>query len=113
VSTIFAAIDAPPATAAARARRRFSELELEYALRATAAQQLRVVAAAHARQGVEERRIAALEQAIADRIDRLVRERAAVADRTRDPEPPRTARDALAARRLRAVPTPGRSNVRR
>jgi len=112
VRTISAAIDAPPADDAVRVRRQFSELELEHALRATAAQQLCVVAAAYAREGVEQRRVAVLERAIADRIDRIVRERSAAADRIRDPAPPRAVRDELAARRLRAVPSTGRSPTR-
>lgn len=112
MSTTFAAIDAPPADDAARVVRQFSELELEHALRATAAQQLRVVAAAHARHGADGRRIAVLEQAIADRIERIVRQRSAAAERNRRPQPPRAVCDELAARRLRAVPASGRSHTR-
>jgi len=112
VSTTFAAFDAPPADDAARVVRQFSELELEHALRATAAQQLRVVDAAHARHGVDGRRIAVLEQAIADRIERIVCQRSAAAERNRRPQPPRVVGDELAARRLRAVPASGRSHTR-
>ena len=111
MSTTFAAIDAPPADDAARLVRQFSELELEHALRATAAQQLCVVAAAQARHGVDGRRLAVLEQAIADRIDRIVRQRSADAERNRRPQPPRAVSDELAARRLRAVPPPGRARL--
>ena len=112
MSTTFAAIDARPADDAARVARQFSELELEHALRATAAQQLRVVAAGHACNGVDGRRIAALEQAIADRIERVVRQRSAAAERNHGPQPPRAVSDEVAARRLRAVPAAGRSHAR-
>lgn len=111
MSTGFVAIDPAPADVGARARRQFNELELEHALRATAAQQLRV-AAAHARPGVDEHRIALLEQAIADRIDRIVRDRRAAAERAAAPDAPRAVTDELAARRGRATRPAGRSRAR-
>ncbi len=112
MSTGFVAIDPAPAGVDARARRQFNELELEHALRATAAQQLRVAAAAHARPGVEAHRIVLLEQAIADRIDRIVRDRRAAAERAAVPDPPRVVADELAARRGRATRPAGRSRAR-
>jgi len=106
-------MNVPSADDGARARRQFSEIELEHALRATASQQLRVAAAAHARAGVDERRIAILEQAIADRIDRIVTERRAAVNRTRGPHVPPAVRDELASRRRRrSEPSAGRSDAR-
>ena len=67
--------------------------------------------AAHARHGVDGRRLAVLEQAIADRIERIVRQRSADAERNRRPQPPRAVSDELAARRLRAVPPPARARI--
>jgi hypothetical protein len=113
VTTTFPASDVPAADAAASALRRFTEMELDHALRATASQQLRVVAAARARAGVDTRAIAALEQAIADRIDRIVTERRQAVDRARNPCVPRIVRDELAARRSRRTqPSVGRPHAR-
>jgi hypothetical protein len=112
VSTTFLAITAAPANDDARARHQFTEIELEHALRATASQQLRVAAAARSRAGVDDRRIAAIEQAIADRIDRIVTERREAVHRARDRHTPGPATDDLASRRRRAVPSAGRSHAR-
>jgi hypothetical protein len=110
VGTTLVAITAAPDDAAARARREFTEIELEHALRATSAQQLRVLASAHGRAGVDARRIAAIEQAIADRIDRIVAERRTAANRDRNTPGP--ARDELASRRSqRATPSVGRAHL--
>ncbi len=113
MSTTPLAINARSADDGAGARRQFTEIELEHALRATASQQLRVAAAARGRAGVDERRIAVLEQAIADRIERIVSERRAAADRARAPEVPRAVLDELASRRRhRTAPPTGRSHAR-
>jgi len=91
-----------PAAATARARRHFREIELEHALRATSAQQLRAIAARR-RPEVAGRRIAVLEQAIADRLERVVAaRRSAAADVLRDRTVPGA--DELAARRSRRPP---------
>ncbi len=110
VSTPFVAVDAPSGGREA-VRQQFSEIELAHALRATAAQQLRVVAVAHGQQGRGGARTAALEQAIADRIERIVEERraAAVAARTPHGTAPH-GRDELAVRRtLQRRSTGGRA----
>jgi hypothetical protein len=99
-----------PAAATARARRHFREIELEHALRATSAQQLRVVAARR-RPEVGNRRVAVLEQAIADRLERVVAaRRAAAADARRARTGPGA--DELAARRSqRAAPAHHRNTA--
>lgn len=96
----------PVAPTRAAVRRQFSEIELAHALRATAAQQLRAAAASRARTDQRAAHIAAIEQAIADRIERLVQERRSAAARTGayDVLPPR---DELAERRTRRVPPTG------
>lgn len=93
----------------AGARQQFSEIELAHALRAIAAQQLRVVAARHGGDGRGAARIAALEQAIADRIERIVQERRAATMELRAPigTAPTTPRDELAARRTQPRRTTG------
>lgn len=88
-----------PSTSAARARRRHRQIQLEHALRASAAQQLRVIAAAR-RIDVYGRRALSDEQAIAAWIEAILADRrqaaqAPGADRAR-PD-----RDELAARRGR------------
>lgn len=111
MSTTILAITAASANDGARARHQFTEIELEHALRATASQQLRVAAAARGRAGVDDRRIAAIEQAIADRLDRIVAERREAVRRGRDRHAPGPAPDELASRR-RAVSSAGRSRAR-
>jgi hypothetical protein len=80
-------------------RRHFRELELEHALRATSAQQLRVIVARR-RPEVADRRIAVVEQAIADRLERILAERRTAADGIPSERAVPTA-DELAARRSR------------
>jgi hypothetical protein len=98
VTTHSVEADTPDAVAS-RVHRRFRELELEHALRATSAQQLRVIAA-RGRPEVAGRRVAVLEQAIAARLDRLLAERRTAAE---DIPVARavTIADELAARRSR------------
>lgn len=100
---------AAPATPEAL-RRQFSEIELAHALRATAAQQLRVAAAARGRTDPHGAHVAALEQAIADRIDRVVQARRAAVRPPAGvaPAPP----DELARRRRqRITPTGSRASA--
>jgi hypothetical protein len=108
VSTSFVVV-ATSCRDGARARQQFSEIELAHALRALAAQQLRVVAAQHGGDGRGAARIAALEQAIADRIERIVQERRAATMELRAPigTAPTTPRDELAARRTQPRRTTG------
>jgi len=100
VNPPFVVLDAPPPECAT-VREQFSEIELAHALRANAAQQLRVVAAAHACDGRRAVHTAELEQAIADRIERIVEERriAAARARARGGTTPSGVRDELAVRR--------------
>jgi hypothetical protein len=86
-------------------RRHFRELELEHALRATSAQQLRVIVARR-RTEVADRRIAVVEQAIADRLERILAERRTAVDDIPGERAVRTA-DELAVRRARRT-TPAR-----
>lgn len=88
-----------PSTAAARARRHHRQIQFEHALRASAAAQLRVIAAAR-RDDVVGRRAHLGEQAIAARVEAVLAEcrqaaEIAGADRAR------THRDELDARRER------------
>jgi hypothetical protein len=101
-----------PATAGASgAGIRFARSRLEHALRASAAQQLRVVAAQRIGDGVAGRRAAAREQAISARLDLLVIEC------RRNLETPRevssSAIDQLAARRRQRTDGAHRVTARR
>jgi hypothetical protein len=89
---------------------RFARAQLEYALRASAAQQLRVVEAQHGVRGVFGRRAASREEVICARLERLVDECRRRAEAL--PPAPREVMDELAVRRGDRSETDRRVSVR-